>query len=93
MADADGEEKPSRFGLIARDAATRYLGQLALAAGRDSVVNQRLFDVINLSVRPRTLFDPRIIARIAWARFRQKLEPPAAINQETPDYPPAPTGA
>ena len=93
MTDADGEGKPSRLGLLVRSAATRYLGQLALAAGRDSLVNQRLFDVINLSIQPRALFDPRVIARIAWARFRQKLEPPAAINQETPDYPPAPTGA
>ena len=93
MTDTDNEEKPSRLGLLVRSAATFYLGQLAQAAGRDSVVNQRLFDVINLSVRPRVLFDLRVIARIAWARFRQKLAPPAAINQETPDYPPAPTGA
>ncbi len=93
MTDTDTEEKPSRLGLLVRSAATFYLGQLALAAGRDSVVNQRLFDVINLSVLPRVLIDPRVIARIVWARFRQKLAPPAAINQETPDYPPAPTGA
>jgi hypothetical protein len=92
MTDADGEEKPSRLGLLVRGAATRYLGQLAMAAGRDSLVNQRLFDVINLSIQPRALFDPRVIARTAWARFRQKLEPPAAIDQETPDYPPMPTG-
>ncbi len=95
MTDADdAEDKPSRLGLLVRSAATFYLGQVALAAGRDASVNQRLFEVINLSVRPGALlFDPRIIARVAWARFRQLLAPPAVNQDKTPDYPPAPTGA
>jgi 2-polyprenyl-6-methoxyphenol hydroxylase-like FAD-dependent oxidoreductase len=92
--DSDNVQAPNRLGLLVRRGATFYLAQVALAAGRDAFVNQRLFEVINLSVRPGTLFfDPRIIARVAWARLRQLLAPPAAVDEATPDYPPAPTGA
>jgi hypothetical protein len=80
--DADDEEQPGRLGLLVRGAATFYLGQIARAGGRDAVVSQWLFDVINLSVRPGALlFDPRIVARVVWARFRQLLAPPAANDQ------------
>jgi hypothetical protein len=93
MTDADGDEaRPSRLEVLVRSVATYYLGQVALAAGRDASVNQRLFEVINLSVRPGALlFDPRIMARVAWARFRQLLAPPAVNQDKTPDYPPAPS--
>ena len=94
MTDADNAEQPRRLGTLARGAATFYLGQIALAAGRDVFVNQRLFEVINLSVRPGALlFDPRIVVRVAWARFRQLLTPADVNDEATPDYPPAPDGA
>ena len=91
MTDADQEEQPTRLALLVRGVAIFYLGQVALAAGRDATVNQRLFDVINLSVLPGALlFDPRIAARVVWARFRQLLSPPAVNQDKTPDYPPPP---
>jgi 2-polyprenyl-6-methoxyphenol hydroxylase-like FAD-dependent oxidoreductase len=91
--DSDDTATPSRLGQLVRRGATFYLGQVALAAARDPLVNRRLFDVINLSVRPSALlFDPRIHARVAWARFRQLLAPPIADDGEIPAYPPAPTG-
>jgi 2-polyprenyl-6-methoxyphenol hydroxylase-like FAD-dependent oxidoreductase len=92
--DSDATDEPSRIGGWLRRAATFYLGQVALAGGRDSVVSQRLFEVINLSAHPNALlFDPRIVARVAWARLRQRLAPPVASDEQIPDHPPAPTGA
>jgi len=36
------------------------------------------------------LADPRILVRVAWARFRQRLTPAVRSREKTPDYPPAP---
>ena len=89
----DGNESSgsSRLARWARRVATFYLGQIALAGERDRAVGQRLFEIVNLRTHPNALIaDPRIFARVAWARFRQWLEPSPSDRGGTPDYPPAP---
>jgi hypothetical protein len=94
LADAVGGDKgaePSRVEAFVRRVATFYLGQIAFAAAKDTVVSQKLFEVINLRSHPNALIaDPRILARVIWARLRQRLTPTVRSREKTPDYPPAP---
>ena len=91
VVDRDAAAEPSRLEKFIRRAATFYLGQIALAGARDTAISQRLFEVINLRIHPKALLaDPRILVRVAWARFRQRLTPAVRSREKTPDYPPAP---
>jgi 2-polyprenyl-6-methoxyphenol hydroxylase-like FAD-dependent oxidoreductase len=87
----DKGSEPSQLEKLVRRAATFYLGQIALAGARDTVVSQKLFEVINLRIQPNALIaDPRILARVMWARFQQRLMPAAGSREKTPDHLPEP---
>ena len=89
--DSDERVEPGRLETLIRRGVAFYLGQIALAAARDQVIGRKLFEVINLSIRPNALFaDPSILARVVWARFRQRLTPTPEDGEHTADYPPAP---
>lgn len=89
--DGDAGADIGRLETLIRRAATFYLGQIAMGAARDRAVGQKLFEVVNLRTHPNALIaDPRILARVVWARFRQRLAPTLANRDETPDHPPAP---
>ena len=91
VVDSDAGSEPSRLASLIRRVATFYLGQIAQAGERDRAVSQKLFEVVNLRTHPNALIgDPRILARVMWARFRQRLTPALGEREETPDHPPAP---
>jgi 2-polyprenyl-6-methoxyphenol hydroxylase-like FAD-dependent oxidoreductase len=91
VVDGEGGRRPNRIEDLIGRAMTFYFTQIALAGAYDPNIGARLFEVINLSIRPTALIaDPRILGRVIWARLRQRLTPPPQDRERMADHPPAP---
>lgn len=87
----DGGPRASGIEKAIGRAVTAYFTQIALAGAHDPTLSTKLFEVINLSIHPNALVaDPRILARVLWARLRQRFAPIPKDPERMADYPPAP---
>jgi 2-polyprenyl-6-methoxyphenol hydroxylase-like FAD-dependent oxidoreductase len=88
--DAEGAGWLDRLASLGRNAAALALGQLALAAREDAIVNRALFDLVNLSRVPSELLaDPVLWARVALARARQLASGAKPDDAVVSPYPPS----
>jgi len=91
VVDSTGGRRPGRLEDLVGRAMSFYFTQIALAGGYDPSISAKLFEVINLSIHPTALVaDPRVLARVVWARFRQKIAPIPTDRERMADYPPVP---
>ncbi len=91
---SEGEDASSggRLRLLAGRIGARYMRTLGLASARDPELRRALFDVVNLSRHPQSLLrDPRMLARVFWARLRQGFRPVPAANLGLSERPPPAT--